>query len=428
MKKLRFSLLLLFTLSMYLNVLCNGKDTNEITAKNTSTISFLFIPADQKNLSLYQELGKNTPITGNVDQLKSFFNLLKDSNNKKIRVIHYGDSQIQGDVISEYIREKLQSKYGGRGAGYLSIQSNDIRMRRTTEQSFSDDWNFASVVTRNPEGLPFGISGSVAIPKPGSWVKYKTTNNLKSSSSFEFAKLYYSNADESSIIQYSVNNGKPFRINLEKSKEVKELVINTATNSTLIEIKFISGKQPYFYGVSLESGNGVYVDNFPMPGNTGASLLEIPLDVLKDFNEFSNYGLIILSYGNNVSSSNRGIYTVYENKMLSVIDHLRKAFPQAGILMFSVNDKTVKQGNRFVTNPDVPLIMETQKRIVNKAKVGFWNLWEAMGGTNSMNDWVNAAPPMALKDFAHFTPIGGERVAELFINALLEAESTIKKK
>ena len=177
----------------------------------------------------------------------------------------------------------------------------------------------------------------------------------------------------------------------------------------------------------MESGNGIYLDNFPMPGNTGASLLDIPLENLKAFNKLSDYSLIILSYGNNVSSPNRGIFTVYENKMYNVIDHLRKAFPNTSILMFSVNDKTIKQGGRFVTNPDVPLLLETQKRIVSKTNVAFWNLWEAMGGLNSMNEWVNAAPPMALKDYSHFTQGGGERVAQLFVDALLDAGKKIQK-
>lgn len=390
-------------------------------------ISFLFIPAFNVNNIIPTELGKFTPVTGNIDQLKIFFNSLKETKNKKIRIAHFGDSQIQGDIISEYIREKLQDKYGGKGAGYLSIESNDIKMRMTTEHTFSDDWDFASIITRNPNQLPFGLSGSVAVPKPGSWVKYQAQNYLKSCSSFEIAKLYYGNADESSTIQYSINNGKPVKVNLKKGELINEFIIDPKTTAISLEIKFLSGKQPYFYGVSLESGNGIYLDNFPMPGNTGASLLDIPLENLKAFNKLSDYSLIILSYGNNVSSPNRGIFTVYENKMYNVIDHLRKAFPNTSILMFSVNDKTIKQGGRFVTNPDVPLLLETQKRIVSKTNVAFWNLWEAMGGLNSMNEWVNAAPPMALKDYSHFTQGGGERVAQLFVDALLDAGKKIQK-
>jgi len=370
-------------------------------------------------------IGKYVPFTGNIDQLKYFLASLKNSRNKKIRIAHFGDSQIQGDVISEYIREKLQNKYGGKGAGYLSIQSNDIKIRQTTEHTFSDDWDFASVITRNPKQLPFGLSGSVAVPKPGSWIKYKSTNYLKSTSSFNIARLFYSNADESSKIQYRINNGQTVNVVLNKGDDVQELLIDPKATATLLEIKFVSGKQPYFYGVSLESNSGIYVDNFPMPGNNGASLLDLPLDNLRDFDKYFHYSLIILSYGNNVSSSNRGIFTVYEKKMTNVIEHLRTAFPNASIIMVSVNDKTIKQANRFITNPDVPFLLETQKRIVEKSKITFWNLWEAMGGNNSMNEWVNYSPPMALKDFAHFTQVGGERVAELFVSALLDTISKI---
>ena len=373
------------------------------------------------------ELGKYVPISGNVGELKNFFESLKETNTKKIRVIHYGDSQIQADIITEFIRENLQKMYGGKGAGYLSIVSNDIKMRMTTEHSFSDDWNFASIITRNPDRLPFGVSGSVAIPKPGSWVNYKCMPYLESTSMFEIAKLYYSGADESSTIKYSINNGPAVTATLEKGEHVHQLIIDGKTIGNELRITFVSGKEPYFYGVSLETGNGIYVDNFPMPGNTGASLLEIPSNVLSDFNSLSDYRLVILSYGNNVSSPNRGIFTVYQNKMLQVIKHLRTAFPKASFLMFSVNDKTVKHNNRFVTNPDVPMLLDTQKKIVNKTKVAFWNLWEAMGGTNSMNEWVNAAPPMALKDFSHFTQEGGHRVADLFVKALTDAKSSYGK-
>jgi hypothetical protein len=415
-------ILIVFQTSVYSND--GGEKFSKNKANIDEDITFTFIPG---NSPMFAQLGKEVPITGDINQLKFFFNSLKETKNKVIRVAHFGDSQIQGDIISEYIREKLQAKFGGKGAGYLSIQANDIKMRMTTEHTFSSDWNFASIITRNSDNLPFGMSGSVAVPKPGSWVKYRSTNYLKSTSSFVKARLFYSNADESSSIQYTINGSKTTKVNLQKGESVQELIIDTKSVASLIEIKFLFGKQPYFYGVSLESGNGIYVDNFPMPGNTGASLLDIPINNLTDFNKLANYSLFILSYGNNVSSTNRGIYTVYENKMYNVIQQLRKAFPNTSILLFSVNDKTVKLGGRFVTNPEVPQLLETQKHIIDKSKVSFWNLWEAMGGQNSMNEWVNSAPPMALKDYSHFTQIGGERVAQLFIDALLDVQSKIQK-
>lgn len=380
-----------------------------------------FNPIDHSLVYIQKPLGKFVPLTGNLDQLKKFFSELKDSKNKVIRIAHYGDSLIQGDVISEYLREKFQKKFSGKGAGYLAIISNDIKIRNTTKHTYSDDWNYVAITTRNPDRLPFGIGGSVAVPKPGSWVKYEATQYLHSTGSFDFIKIYYSHADENSTIECVINDKTSKRIKLKPGVSVQELFLEVGTNSTSIEIKFLSGKTPYFYSVSLESGNGIYLDNFAMPGNTGSSLLDIPKNVITDFNKYNDYRLVILNYGANVSSPNKGIYTLYENKMVSLIENFKKLFPNAGFILVSVGDKTMKKGNNFITNPDVPLLLESQKRIIAKTNIAFWNLWESMGGSNSMNDWVNAKPPMALKDFAHFTPIGGAKVAELFFDAIIDA-------
>ncbi|MEW6195929.1 MAG: hypothetical protein AB1521_12335 [Bacteroidota bacterium] len=380
-------------------------------------------PADIDNsfVATQKQLGKFVPITGNINQLKVFFDALKNSGGKVIRIAHYGDSLIQGDVISEYLRDRFQKKFSGKGAGYLAIISNDIKIRNTTKHTYSDDWNYVAITTRNPERLPFGIGGSVAVPKYGSWVKYQATQYLSSTNSFDLIKIYYSHADESSTIEYVINEKTSKKIKLKSGVNVQELILELDKNSTSVEIKFISGKIPYLYSVSLESGNGIYLDNFAMPGNTGSSLLDIPKNVISDFNKYNEYRLVVLNYGANVSSPNKGIYTLYENKMVTLIEEFKKLFPKAGFLLVGVGDKTMKKGNNFITNPDVPLLLESQKRIVAKTNIAFWNLWEAMGGNNSMNEWVNAKPPMALKDFAHFTPIGGARVAELFFDAIIDA-------
>lgn len=365
-----------------------------------------------------QQLGKFIPLSGNVEQMGQFFTALKNSKNKVIKIAHYGDSLIQGDIVSEYLREKLQETFGGKGAGFLSIVSNDIKMRQTTKHTYSDNWKYAAIITRNPDRLPFGISGSVAVPEINSWVKYESTDYLSSTSSFTKVKIYYSNAGDDSTIEYRMNNNRK-TISLQPGIDVQQTVIDLSQPSKSIELKFISGQAPYFYGVSLESGNGVYLDNFPMPGNTGVSLLDIPTKIFQDFNKLIDYNLIILTYGANVSSPNRGIFNLYENKMITVIEELKRNYPGASILLVGVGDKTMKRGNRFITNPDVTFLLETQKRIVEKTKIAFWNLWEAMGGENSMDQWVNSAPPLALKDYSHFTQLGGQRISQLLFESIM---------
>ncbi len=368
-------------------------------------------------------LGKYVPITGNTAQLKYFFDVLKETGKKRVRVGYYGDSIILGDVISEYVRQYLQEKFGGNGIGFVPIIAQDIKMRQSVYHDFSNDWNSVSIVTRNPQRLPYGISGNVAIPAPDSWVKYQTTNYLRSTRSFESARIFYNNADESSTIECTLNGSSQSIINFKNGSSINQSAINSRVPITSLLMKFISGKKPYIYGVSLESNTGLYVDNFSMPGNSGVSLLDLDDNMLRSFDKLMNYKLLIFNYGANVTSPNKGIYTVYESKMVEVINKYKRLFPDCSIILISVEDKTMKIGSRFVTNPDVPIILEAQKRIAEKTNIAFWNLWEAMGGENSMYKWVTAAPPMALRDYAHFTPEGGERIASLFVKALLDQYS-----
>jgi len=422
MDKLGILFYITFLLIINFSQVNGGKNSNLFDT--FSSVYFFYSQIDEKPdntfTSIQNKPGRFVPLSGNLEQMKKFFNSLKTSKNNVIRIAHYGDSLIQGDLISAHLRDRFQSVFGGTGAGFLSIISNDIKMRYTTKHTFSEDWEYVSIVTRNAARLPLGISGSVAIPNLNSWVKYEAQDYLPSTTSFNKIKIYYSHAESISLLEYIIDEKIKRRVFLETGSNLNTLEIDSEGSSRSIEIKFISGKSPYIYGVSLESGNGVYLDNFSMPGNTGSSLLEIPENVLKEFNKVNEYNLIILTYGANVSSPYSGIFQVYENKMVTVIEQFKKIFRNASFLLVGVGDKTIKRGNQFITNPDVDKLLNTQMKIVEKTEIAFWNLWNAMGGQNSMAEWVNAAPPMALQDYSHFTPIGAERVANLVYDAILD--------
>ena len=53
--------------------------------------------------------------------LYTFFQKLDNAKAKKVRIMHYGDSQIEADRITSRLRERLQKEFGGYGAGALSV-------------------------------------------------------------------------------------------------------------------------------------------------------------------------------------------------------------------------------------------------------------------------------------------------------------------
>jgi len=363
-------------------------------------------------------VGKNVPITGNVSQLKYFFQALNDAKTKKIHIAHFGDSLIEGDVITSDLRDFFQKKFGGNGAGLVAIRPEDAPMRKSTKCTSSDDWKEASIFKRNPNNWPFGINASVFVPSDKSWAKFETTALSRTLRNFSNATLLYKAGNNNGKVKYTFNNSGTQTASLANGNNVKTLEMKSA-HATSLNLEFEKCDGAYFYGVSLDNGNGVYFDNIPIKGNSGVSLVDIPQDVLKDFNKLLNYKLIIISFGINVLSPTYTEYDWYAKKMEKVIEYFKQAFPQTSILLVSVGDKGIKKGSKFVTDPQIPMLLKAQKDVAAKTNIAFWNLFDAMGGENSVSGWVNAGPPLAFKDYCHLTGEGGAKVAELLSNALM---------
>jgi len=62
---------------------------------------------------------------------------------------------------------------------------------------------------------------------------------------------------------------------------------------------------------------------------------------------------------------------------------------------------------------------DAQRKIAQTCEIAFWDLYDAMGGENSMVKYVNGVPPMASKDYTHFTFRGGKKIAKQLADAIL---------
>ncbi|MBZ0201309.1 MAG: hypothetical protein K8H86_15680, partial [Ignavibacteriaceae bacterium] len=377
------------------------------------------------NYSL-MEPGKKVPLSGNVRQMKYFFDALKNTKTQKVRVADYGDSGNEGDFGTADIRTIFQKQFGGHGVGFMNITAQDISFRMTTKHSFSDNWNTYSALGGKNRDVPFGINGFVSVPENGgAWVKYEAQPISQSSKSFTLAKLFYANAKKSTI-RYSFDNGKEETVALNPGKGVQELLLDAGREVKTLKITATAAGQAHFFGVSLESGNGVYVDNFAWRGNTGISFKDIPENYKKDFDRLLNYKLIILTFGANMLAAGNVNFNSYRSQMTDVIKELQSSFPSTSILLVGLGDKVIKHGSRFVTSPDALKMIETQKKIAEDTGVTFWDKFEAMGGMNSMVEWVNHHPPYASKDYGHLTYDGAKYLGEMISDVLINANEQSK--
>lgn len=337
---------------------------------------------------------------------------------RPVRIAYFGDSFIEADILTADLREMLQNKYGGEGVGYVCITSQVYGFRPTVRHSFQG-WNAHCVMDSvGFDSFKQGISGHYFVPSPGAFVELKGQ------------KKYASRLDscaQASILFY--NKGE---VTLTAKLNQQEEVTETFAPADALQQMTVEGKlgavrwtvhhadSTLFYGVVMEGNHGISVDNYSLRGTSGLSLRSVPVQRLKQFNCLRPYDLIVLQYGLNVATERGRNYDKYLAGMQMVIQHIKDAFPQAGILLVSVGDRDYRtEEGELKTMPGIKNLIRYQQRLAADSGVAFWNLYQAMGGEGSMATLVEATPPMANLDYTHINFRGGKYLAGLLYEALV---------
>lgn len=184
-----------------------------------------------------------------------------------------------------------------------------------------------------------------------------------------------------------------------------------------------------FYGVSMDDVMGIGLDNFSLRGASGLSLRRIPLETLRDFDRCRHYDLIVLQYGLNVATERGRNYDHYAAGLREAIEHLKKAFPEAGLLIVGVGDRDYRtEEGELRTMPGIKNLVRYQQNLAADCGIAFWNLFEAMGGDLSMAKLVEAKPAKANLDYTHINFRGGKYLAGLLYEALVWGKEQYDKK
>lgn len=333
---------------------------------------------------------------------------------KKIRIAHFGDSMIEGDLITSSLREAFQEEFGGSGVGFVVPSPFNASFRQSLHHEFSSNWE--SINLKEHKGAySVGISGYTSITNGATWIK------LASKSNTGLLKIYYGNNSSDSGLSVTINSVKH---KLATDRMLNEFV--QPVQASAININFLSQSPVPIYGLSLESDTGIIIDNFSFRGSSGTTFKEYDKQLLTQFHDQLNYDLIILQYGINVANNKTTDYSWYERNMLANIRYLKSAFPDASFLIIGCSDRAVKTKGEYETSKGIEPLIETQKRLAQQTGSGFMNFYELMGGKGSMEKWVNGDTCFANKDYTHFNHKGAAKAGKIIYQALMK-EYKIRK-
>jgi D-alanyl-lipoteichoic acid acyltransferase DltB (MBOAT superfamily) len=360
--------------------------------------------------------------------LKSFIDSLIYSRGQ-VRIIYYGDSQIEGDRITSYMRSTLRKRRGGTGPGLL-LPLMPVMYTKSVWVRSSSNWkkyNYLSYKTGEISHRNLGPfmaicrylpEGETASEPEKASVRIKPSNVADSASAvYDILRIFYGNTEGVVNIVVKGDGIELFTDTLKRGRGYNEIKCPLKGTKDIV-IEFKGRVSPDIYGISIESENGVVVDNIPQRGSAGLEFTMVDRDNLRESYEKLSPDLIILHYGLNIVKNVRDNYSYYQKGLIRQISLLREISPLTPVLIIGVTDMASNEGDSIKSYSNIPAILDAQKRATLKADVTFWNSYLAMGGESSIIRWAEKKPPLAQKDFIHFTYTGADTLSELLVSSL----------
>jgi len=339
--------------------------------------------------------------------LDSFFHSLHTLQKERsgtISIVHIGDSHIQADFLSGLVRENLQIQFGNAGRGlifpYQLAQSNapaDILCSSDTR------WEFNRLA--HPEiDIRTGISGfAIQTPMPRATIGI----SFKRNQSFNRVTLFTDTATENkwtvstaSRVQWDTFQTATFLLDTLQTS----IFITAEAGNSLKELfgLAVSNSQPgiLYHTIGV---NGARYDHF-----NRAALFWEQLGALKA-------NLYIISLGTNEAQSAKFNANEFRENLKSFIEKLRRASPNASILITTAPDSYKR--NR--PNAVLKQLNASLGNYCEQNRLPLWDLYKASNGYGSCASWNRYG--LMNKDKIHFTAEGYRVQGWMLFNAMMSA-------
>ena len=366
--------------------------------------------------------------------LYSFFAKLdKAATDKtKLHILHYGDSQIEGDRMTSYIRQRIQNQFGGNGPGLIPAMNvyQTISFKQLCSANFERYNCFGGAKLKNRR---YGAMGSAArfteeiydsaqIASTNSvkeaWIELEPSYSAQSRArTYNNVKMFYSSCVKSCGVKVYQNGNLIHEDSLIKDGKYHVLPLSFSSSAGKLKYVFSSAISPTICGFSLEGDYGIQVDNIGMRGCSGTFFGYLDQNVVSRMMSDMNTELVILQFGGNSVPYFKDSSSVrrYASSFQSQIKTVKRLRPSAAIIVIGPSDMSKFSEGVYESYRLLPYVVAQMRKAAGKENAGYWDLFGAMGGLNSMPSWVESG--LAGKDYIHFSNRGASIASQIFYDA-----------
>jgi lysophospholipase L1-like esterase len=341
--------------------------------------------------------------------------------NRVIRVLHLGDSQIEADRITGILRRHFQNLYGGGGPGFI-MPYDPLHVYANVELKTRGNWQLEYSYRKSafPGLIRFGFSGKAVWfdGQEGSFSLSPIGWKPERMHRFPNIRLLTTVTTDSTRINFTTDDNVNSDTLLLRSDSLQIISSTSFAPPHKITITCKADQSPIFHGITLDDYCGVAVDNISMRGRLWPGMRLANQEMLKTMGEKLNIGLIIVQFGTNVLPTVTDNYNFYRIHFVRELQLLQNILPHVPVLVIGVQSAATMHQGKAEPLRNAHLISEAQRSAAIAGGMGFFDLHKAMGGTKGAITWANEEPSLMLKDYMHFSASGARIVGNKIWNTL----------
>ena len=232
---------------------------------------------------------------------------------RPVRIAYFGDSFIEGDIMTVDLRQLLQEAYGGHGVGYVSI-SSAISGYRNSVRHRASGWSNHALTDSVYFNRRFqDISNHYFFAREGATVELRGTDLYARLDTCGQSTLFFVSKDSVSI-SASINGGWVKTQTFDSIGRLSAMHVEGRIGRVRWNVQ--EADSSLFYGVTMDDTTGIALDNFALRGSSGLNIRSVPMAILRQYAQIRPYDLIVLQYGVNVATKRGVDYSGYIQGMM----------------------------------------------------------------------------------------------------------------
>ena len=348
-----------------------------------------------------------------VTYLDTFFLRLEEAQQHPLRILHYGDSQLEGDRMTDVLREWFQSNFSGSGSGMVPPMQTlgSATVTVATRPSLPYYMYFGSPEF-HADHRRYGPLAQMAIVADSALFTITQHGGSAYPHCRSFRRIGALVSGQGSVMVPLGDD--TLRLSSSHGDDYTGLRLCSALlPSSVSRVSVLVRGSMEVYALMADGSTGVSVDNIAMRGASGTHFTSLDYSTFAPFFRLQQVGLIILQYGGNSVPylKTRERISEYKQQVEAQIAYLKRVSPRSRILFIGPTDMATTDDGEMKTYPFLPQVVDSLRAAALESGAAFWDMYRAMGGRGSMARWVEVG--LAGDDYVHFTLQGSRKMSEL---------------